>query len=62
MRLSVNFGLTYFDLQVGRLLTLEVDLHGTMFVRGWGLGQAWLQRGQSSFDAWRDIQGELIVP
>ena len=61
MRLSVAFGLTYFDLQIGRLLTFEVDLHGTAFVRVWGVGQVWLQRGQSCFDPWTKIKDELVV-
>tara|TARA_R110002074_G_scaffold132734_2_gene276219 strand:+ start:3076 stop:3261 length:186 start_codon:yes stop_codon:yes gene_type:complete len=61
MRLSVDLGLTYIDVQIGRLLTLEVDLHGTVFVRVWGVGQVWLQRGRTVFDPWAKFKDELVV-
>ena len=60
MRLSVDLGLTYIDLQIGRLLTLEVDRHGTAFVRVWGVGQMWLQRGRTVFDPWSKIWAETV--
>lgn len=57
MRLSIALGLTYFEFHVGRLFVLEADLHGTLFVRLWGIGEVWLQRGMSCFDPWSDVCG-----
>ena len=62
MRLSVDLGLTYIEIQIGRLLTLEADLHGTAFIRVRGVGQVWLQRGRSCFDPWPDGRHKLPPP
>lgn len=59
MHLYLHFGLTP-RLHLGRWLVLETDLHRRAFVRIFGVGQWWFERGLTSFEPWRAVRNEVV--
>ena len=58
MHFFINIGLP-FSIHIGRVFVFETDFCSVLFVRVAGVGQAWVQRGMTSFEGWSKVSGEV---